>query len=270
MGHYTTWLDPVKSKLGLVSSSFYWVTDIPNRIGEWGSDRLVSKESLIAENERLREELLIHKRKLQQLASIYAENVRLQQLMNSGDMVQERVMAAELVGVSPNPLAHKVILNKGSSHGVFVGQPVVDADGLMGQVIEVSPYTSQVLLITDSTHALPVQVNRNGVRAVAEGVGDLYRLELRHVSNTVDIQEGDLLVTSGLGQRFPVGYPVATVETVIHDPGQPFAHIVARPKAQLNRSRHVLLVFTANKQQDKRAGGDVLEMKEPVALPEAK
>ena len=101
-----------------------------------------------------------------------------------------------------------------------------------------------MLLITDTTHALPVQVNRNGVRAVAEGVGDLYQLQLRHVSNTVDVREGDLLVSSGLGQRFPVGYPVAEVISVIHDPGQPFATVKVKPKAQMNRSRHVLLVFS--------------------------
>lgn len=255
---YTSWLEPVKSKLGVVSASFYWVSDLPSRFSQWTSERLVSKQDLLAENAALKEELLIVRRKLQQQASIYAENVRLQQLMNSGEMVHERVMAAELIGVSPNPLAHKVIINKGGSHGVYVGQPLVDADGLMGQVIEVSPYTSQVLLITDSTHALPVQVNRNGVRAVAEGVGDLYRLNLRHVSNTVDIEAGDLLVTSGLGQRFPVGYPVATVEAVIHDPGQPFAEVIARPKAQLNRSRHVLLVFTEGRKPPKEMESEVI------------
>lgn len=240
---YTTLLDPVRARLGVATQSAYWVTDLPGRVGEWFGERFTSKQELLEENAALREELLIHKRKVQQMAAVYAENVRLQQLMNSSRKLDERVVVAEIFGVSPDPLAHKVIINKGSQNGVYVGQPLVDADGLMGQVVEVSPFSSQVLLITDSTHAIPVQVNRNGVRAVAEGVGDLYRLELRHVSNTVDIREGDLLVSSGLGQRFPVGYPVATVDQVIHDPGQPFARVTARPMAQLNRSRHALLVF---------------------------
>ncbi|MEX1032662.1 MAG: rod shape-determining protein MreC [Cellvibrionaceae bacterium] len=240
---YTSWLDPVRAKLGLITHSVYWVTNLPSDFGDWVGERFTSKQDLLDENAALKEELLIHKRKVQQMASIYAENVRLQQLMNSSERLNERVVVAEIFGVSPDPLAHKVIINKGSRDGVYVGQPLVDADGLMGQVVEVSPFSSHVLLITDSTHAIPVHINRNGVRAVAEGVGDLYQLELRHVSNTVDIQEGDLLVSSGLGQRFPAGYPVAIVDTVVHDPGQPFARVTARPMAQLNRSRHVLLVF---------------------------
>lgn len=241
---YTSLLDPVRAKLGIVTQSMYWVTDLPDRFGDWVGERFTSKQALLDENDALREELLIHKRKVQQMAAMYAENVRLQKLMNASQTLNERVVVAEIFGVSPDPLAHKVIINKGSADGVYVGQPLVDADGLMGQVVEVSPYSSFVLLITDSTHAIPVQVNRNGVRAVAEGTGDLYQLELRHVSNTVDIEEGDLLVSSGLGQRFPVGYPVATVDKVVHDPGQPFARVTARPMAQLNRSRHVLLVFS--------------------------
>lgn len=240
---YTSLLDPLRAKLGVFTHSAHWVSDLPGRFGDWVEERFTSKEELLQENAALREELLIHKRKVQQMAAVYAENVRLQQLMNSSETLNERVVVAEIFGVSPDPLAHKVIVNKGSQHGIYPGQPLVDADGLMGQVVEVNPFSSQVLLITDSTHAIPVQVNRNGVRAVAEGIGDLYRLELRHVSNTVDIREGDLLVSSGLGQRFPVGYPVATVEKVVHDPGQPFAQVSARPMAQLNRSRHALLVF---------------------------
>ena len=129
---------------------------------------------------------------------------------------------------------------------VFVGQPLIDADGLMGQIVEVSPASSRALLITDATHSIPVQVNRNGVRAIAEGTGSLGSLEIRHVSATTDIQIGDLLETSGLGGRFPGGYPVAVVTAIERDPGQMFAHVVAGPSAALDRSRHVLLVFATN------------------------
>ncbi|MGH1472426.1 MAG: rod shape-determining protein MreC [Cellvibrionaceae bacterium] len=243
---YTSFFEPLKSKLGVVSSPLYSITNFPRQVVGWAGERFSSKKRVIEENEALREELLIHKRKLQQMAAIYAQNVRLQQLMNASESLQERVIVTELTGVSPDPLAHIVIIDKGSHHGVYLGQPLVDSDGLMGQVIEVSPFSSQVMLITDSTHALSVQVNRNGVRAIVEGVGDLYRLELRYVSNTVDIQEGDLLESSGLGQRFPRGYPVAVVESITHDPGQPFAEVIARPVAQLNRSRHALLVFVGD------------------------
>ncbi len=195
------------------------------------------------EVQALRTELLIHKRKVQQMAALVAENTRLRQLLNSADALENRVLVAEMIGVSPDPVRHKVMINRGKSDGVYAGQPVVDANGLVGQVTELGERTSMVLLISDPSHALPVQINRNGVRLVAEGQGDLFALKLRHISNTLDIQPGDLLVTSGLGQRFPVGYPVATIEYVEYDPGQPFAHVVAKPMAELNRNRHMLLVF---------------------------
>lgn len=257
---YTNLLEPVRARLGDAAVPLYWLADLPSRFRDWSTVSLSSHSELQAENAALREELLIHKRKLQTMATLAAENMRLRHLLNSAEIIQDRVLIAELIGVSPDPLSHKVIVNKGSADGVYLGQPLLDASGLMGQVVEVSDYASRVLLITDATHALPVQVNRNGVRAVLEGTGDLYSLKLRHVSNTVDIREGDLLVSSGLGQRFPVGYPVAEVTSVVHDPGKPFAAIVATPRAHLNRSRHVLLVFSETsdplRNQPIQAAGD--------------
>ncbi len=242
-GLYTPWLKPIRQPLNFLVIPFYQLTDIPRRLGEWGSDVLVSQADLRAENESLKIELLIHQRKLLQMAALAAENVRLRQLLNATDMLQDKVLVAELIGISPNPLSHTVIINRGSAEGVYERQPVLDAFGLMGQVIEVNEDTSRVLLLSDPTHAIPVQVNRNGVRAIAEGTGDLNRLNLRHVSINADIREGDLLVSSGLGDRFPVGYPVAEVEQVVRNSGQAFARVLARPMARLDRSRHVLLVF---------------------------
>ena len=240
---YTNWLAPVRQQLSVLAVPFYQLTDIPHRLDVWRQNTFVSRRELALENETLKTELLIHQRKLQQMAALAAENVRLRQLMNATDILQDSVLVAELIGVSPNPLSHTVVINRGNSEGVFIGQPVLDAFGLMGQVTEVSEHSSRALLISDATHALPVQVNRNGVRAIAEGTGDLNRLRLRHVSNTTDIREGDLLVSSGLGKRFPVGYPVAEVESIERDPGQAFATVIARPMARLDRSRHVLLVL---------------------------
>lgn len=251
---YTEWLDPVKSELGELAVPFYWLTDLPARLSESAEDGLRSREELQQENAALRGELLVLKRKLQQMASLAAENVRLRQLLNSADLIEDRVLVAELIGVSPDPQSHVVVVNKGMDDGVYVGQPLLDANGLMGQVVSVTPSSSRVMLITDPTHALPVQVNRNGVRAIAEGVGDLYKLKLRHVSGTVDIRAGDLLVSSGLGSRFPVGYPVAEVSSVTMQPGQPFADVIAVPRAQLNRSRHVLLVFDRESDRATRQG----------------
>ena len=187
--------------------------------------------------------------KVQKLVSLEAENVRLRELLNSSALVGDSVLVAELINVSPSPLHHQIVVNKGKSDGLYVGQPVIDSLGLMGQIIEVGPLSSRALLITDASHALPVQINRNGVRSIAEGVGLFHEMQLRHVAATTDIRVGDLLVSSGLGQRFPVGYPVAVVTEVTIDPGLSFATVKAAPKAALNRSRYVLLVFTNSEQQ---------------------
>lgn len=248
MGLYTSWLTPIRQQLNFLTIPFYQLTDMPRRVSEWSSDAVASPSDLRVENERLKTELLIHQRKLLQMAALAAENVRLRQLLNATGMLQDKVLIAELMGISPNPLSHMVMINRGSKDGVYEGQPVLDAFGLMGQVIQIDEENSHVLLISDLTHAIPVQVNRNGVRAIAEGTGDLNRLNLRHVSINADIREGDLLVSSGLGERFPVGYPVAVVEQVVRNSGQAFARVAVRPMARLDRSRHVLLVFDTHGQ----------------------
>lgn len=244
-GLYTDKLDPVREKLSPLVTPFYKITDIPRRLGDWVEEVMASPTDLQAENENLKTQVLILQRKSQQMAALAAENVRLRQLLNASNLLQETVLIAELIGVSPNPLSHQVIINRGSSEGVYKGQPVLDAFGLMGQVIEVSQNSSSVLLISDATHAIPIQVNRNGVRAIAEGTGDMNRLSLRHVSANTDIKVGDLLVSSGLGDRFPVGYPVAEVDQVLRDPAKAFLTVTAKPMARLDRSRHLLLVFAS-------------------------
>ncbi|WP_282344423.1 rod shape-determining protein MreC [Pseudomonas sp. PS02288] len=246
-------LKPARGQMGLVLTPFYWLTELPVRTWEGLTQQVASRGELVAENEKLKAEALLMQRRLQKLATLTEQNVRLRELLNSSALVDDKVLVGELIGVDPNPFTHRIIIDKGGQDGVFLGQPVLDARGLMGQVVEVMPYTSRVLLLTDTTHSIPVQVNRNGLRAIASGTGNPERLELRHVADTADIKEGDLLVSSGLGQRFPAGYPVATVKEVIHDSGQPFAIVRAVPTAALNRSRYVLLVFTDTRSPEERA-----------------
>ncbi|MDH4570747.1 rod shape-determining protein MreC [Pseudomonas sp. BN414] len=246
-------LKPMRGQMGLVLTPFYWLADLPVRAWDGVSDQFTSRSTLIAENEKLKAEALLMQRRLQKLATLTEQNVRLRELLNSSALVDEKVLVGELIGVDPNPFTHRILIDKGEKDGVFLGQPVLDARGLMGQVVEVMPYTARVLLLTDITHSIPVQVNRNGLRAIASGTGNPERLELRHVADTADIKEGDLLVSSGLGQRFPAGYPVATVKEVIHDSGQPFAIVRAVPTAALNRSRYMLLVFTDTRSPEERA-----------------
>ena len=248
-----TLLKPVRSEMSLVLMRAYWVTDLPQRLWEGVASQFGSRTELVAENEKLKTEALLLQGRLQKLAALTEQNVRLRELLNSSALVNEKVEVAELIGMDPNPFTHRILINKGERDGVVLGQPVLDARGLMGQVVELMPYTSRVLLLTDSTHSIPVQVNRNGLRAIASGTGNPERLELRHVADTADIKEGDLLVSSGLGQRFPAGYPVATVKEVIHDSGQPFAIVRAVPTAALNRSRYLLLVFSDSRSPEQRA-----------------
>ena len=261
-------LQTTRSALDTLGTPIYWVADLPLRIRDWGQEHVQSRGQLLEENERLSRENLVLQGRSQQMAALQAENVRLRALLNSTAMLRDDVLVAELVGISPDPVRHQLVLNKGALDGVFVGQPLIDADGLMGQVVEVSPASSRALLITDATHSIPVQVNRNGVRAIAEGTGSLGALEIRHVSATTDIRIGDLLETSGLGGRFPGGYPVAVVIAIERDPGQMFAHVVARPSAALDRSRHVLLVFAMQEAETPQLR-DAVDNAESPGIPDA-
>ncbi|MFT3928724.1 MAG: rod shape-determining protein MreC [Spongiibacteraceae bacterium] len=236
------WLREVESRFSVLATPFYWLADLPYRIVSWGGHTLRDWSSLQEENKELRERTLILEAKVEKMASLSAENARLRQLLNSSAHLDDSVLIAELIGVSSDPLRHIVIINKGRDAGVYVGQAVIDARGLVGQVVEVSAYFSRVMLITDSTHAVPVQVNRNGVRAIAEGTGMIDELTLTHVASTMDVKVGDLLVTSGLGGHFPAGYPVAVI-TAVDTSSNDFMKVKARPNALLDQSRYLLLIF---------------------------
>ncbi len=241
---HLTPITEVRNLLGYFLSPVQWVAAIPSQLGHWAEEAAVSRSSLQHDNERLRIESLILKQNVQQMISLRTENNRLRELLNTSEQLDDEILVAELIGVDADPYTHHIIINKGRKHGVFVGQPILDAQGLMGQVIEVLPFTSRVLLLADNNHAIPVQVIRNGVRAIAVGSGKLNELELIYVPDTADIKEGDVLVSSGLGSRYPKGYPVGVISLVEHDPGEPFAFVKATPSAYLDRSRYVLLVFS--------------------------
>lgn len=242
---FTDWLKPAHRWLEEAALPFYWVTALPARIKDWSDDSLASRSAIEAENQRLSTELLVYQGKLLRMADLAAQNLRLRNLLNATELLTDNVLVTELIGVSPDPLNHEILINRGAIHDVFIGQPVIDSDGLMGQVIDVMETHSRVLLITDSRHALPVKVIRNGLLAIAEGVGDYQQLKLRHVSPTQDVLVGDTLVSSGLGGRFPEGYPVGTVTEVAQNVGQDFADVSVVPTANVAYSRYLLLVFSS-------------------------
>jgi len=228
--------------ISLLLTPLQWFVDVPSRVAGEVSDLVVDRRLLIKENAMLKTENLELAHQVQQIDSLVQENSQLRQLLQGRKRVLHDVELVELIGVNPDPFQHQVIISRGSENAVFIGQPVLDAGGVMGQVTEMSHYTSRVLLITDARHALPVEINRNGFRSIALGKGQVDELELEHVPDTADIQVDDLVVTSGLGGRFPRGYPVAKVSEVLRDPGQPFARVRIKPTAHLDKSRHLLLV----------------------------
>lgn len=247
-------LTPVRSAIGTGMAPIHWLGNAPSELSGWVASLFTSKEDLQAENEELRARLLILERRALKYAALASENNELRQLMNSSEVLDDRVIVGEVVAVSPDPFSHEIVINKGRRDGVEVGQAILDANGLMGQVQQTSSFTSRVLLVSDSSHAVPVEVVRNGLRAILLGNGDINTLELVHVPDTADIREGDLLVSSGLGGRFPKGYPVAEVDRIVKEPGEPFVKIEATPLAELNKSRLLLVVFSPEQEATDEAG----------------
>jgi len=238
------YLDKVRYGLGYATTPIYWIADIPTRVSFWIDDVFVSRTDLLEENEQLQEDLLVAQRELQLLESLASENSRLLALNEATGGIDGEVLPAEIINVSPDLYSQRVLINKGQSDGVFIGQPLLDANGLMGQVVEVLPFTSWALLITDPQHVTPVEVNRNGERALARGSRVMANeLELQFVTQTQDMQAGDRLVSSGMGQVYPKNYPVAEIISFYADPGLDFATVRARPLAEMASTRHVMLVF---------------------------
>lgn len=237
------WGQPLRYGIGYVLAPAQQTALVPQLVGRWFGASAITREQLQIENQQLQARNLVLELRSQRLAALESENTELRELLSASEQVDDRVLVASVVAVDPDPFSQQILVNKGGEDGVFIGQPVLDAYGLLGQVIDVMPFTARVLMIADPNHAIPVQVNRNGVRAIAVGTGSLTELELIYVPATADIVPGDLLVSSGLGERYPRGYPVATVTAVENIPGQSFAKVLAEPSAQLDRSRHLLLVF---------------------------
>ena len=226
-------LKPLRKQLANLAAPFYWLTSFPERLQEWGNDSLVSREDMLSENAVLRSQNYVLQQKLQKMAAVLADNTRLGDLLNSSEVLDEDVLSAKLIGLSPDPRRHEIVLDKGLSHRVYEGQAVLDSEGLVGMVTEVADFSCRVLLIADAQSAVPVQVVRNNLRAIVEGLGVIDEMGVRHVAATTDIVEGDVLVSSGLGQRYPAGYPVAKITSVSAASGEPFLAIKAQPMASL-------------------------------------
>jgi len=249
--HHQQHLKGLRKAISAFITPIVFLADIPGDFFAWGGEKLMTRSQLSRENSRLKDEALVLNAQLQKFIAMQAENARLRNLLGTENKKVERRLVAEIIHIDDDPFSLKFMVNKGSLHDVYVGQTVIDAKGIVGQVVEVSAVNSRVLMITDVSHAIPVRVNRNGIKATVVGTGEINSLALQYVPDTTDIKVGDILLSSGLGLRFPDGHPVGTVYSVEHDPGEAFARIFATPAANLEQSAPVLLVWSsrANSQQ---------------------
>src|SRR5690606_23259101 len=256
-------LDRVRQALNVVVYPVRMLVDLPFSAWSSASATFASRDELIAENEHLKRELLTAEFKLQRLAALEVENTRLRELVGSSARIGSRAEVAEILAIDLDPYRQRFSLNRGARDGVYVGQALLDAQGVVGQIVRVDPFTSEAMLITDAEHALPVKF-MSGLRTIAVGTGDYGRLRLRNLTNNVvdEIKVGDLLVSSGLGGLFPEGHPVARV-TEIKRTNRAFAEVLAAPVSALDRDREVLLVWDT---ADETGAGESLELAEPPEI----
>jgi rod shape-determining protein MreC len=242
LARYTPWGQRVVNEASVMVWPFQEMVAQPAAGVKHLSSDLQSRSALIQENQRLHAKMFLLQAQLQRFIALQKQNKQLKALLLSSQELDGKVLVAHLLAVDLNPALHQVIIDKGSHAHLYTGQPVVDAYGVMGQVVTITPKVSRVLLVTDTKSAIPVKDVRSGQRAVAVGsAGPM--MKLINVTDTADIKPGDLMVTSGLGMQFPFGYPVGTVRKVVHTPSQNFADISLQPSAHLNKSSQVLLIW---------------------------
>lgn len=264
LDHRTTYVNTLRASIAVLVYPLQYMVNFPANVGDWASESFSSRKTLQEENATLRTQNQILTAQLQKLNFIESENIHLRSLLESSKRMGERILIAELLSVDMDPYKQQVTINKGAGDDIYPGQPFVDAKGVMGKLVHIAPLSTTALLITDPSHALPVQVNRNGLRAIAKGTGNQNRLEIPHLPNNADIKVGDLLVTSGLGCVFPAGYPAATVVEININPSLPFAEVFAEPIAELDRSREILLVWPGGKAKPNTSNPCQMDSEKPV------
>jgi rod shape-determining protein MreC len=243
LDHQGRYLDKAREWMGVAVNPIYAVVQAPFSLWNWLTGSFADRERLRGENAQLSEELRVARVKLLQFESLNEENRRLRAIRAASEGLAERTLIAEIIHVDVDPYRHRLRINKGTADGVYKNQPILDAFGIVGQVVQVDRYTATIILISDTQHAIPVQVNRNGIRSIAVGTGDVGKLQLPYLTVESDVKPGDLLVSSGLDGIFPAGYPVATVTKIERNPTETFALVEAKPLAQLDRDREVLLLW---------------------------
>jgi rod shape-determining protein MreC len=236
-------LQRIRTGLTVLITPIQMLAQVPIRAGGWVAEQFRGDETLHRELDLYRREQPLLLARLEKYQALEAENAHLRTLLGTSALVADKAVAAELVEVANEPFRRTIVIAKGGSDGLYLGQPVIDAFGIRGQVSEVGALRSRAILITDPGHAIPVQVKRNGLRAVAFGTGAADKVSIRYLTASADIKEGDLLVSSGLGGSFPFGYPVAKVSKIVNNPSESFLDIEAAPVAQIGHHKEVLLIW---------------------------
>jgi rod shape-determining protein MreC len=244
--------------LNSLVSPLQYLANLPGQLLNASASRFVSHERLFDDNAKLTYDALVMNGQLQRLTFLQEENDRLRSLLNSPVQDNTRKVVAELMAVDNNPYSHQIVINKGAINGVYEGQPVLDDKGIVGQIMQVSSTNSRVLLIADVTHAIPVRVARNNVRLIVSGSGSLDELLIQHVAHSSDLKIGDILLSSGLGNIFPEGYPVATITSIVRDESRPFSQVRAKPIAQLDRLKYLLLLWSDRISENKQAVKEII------------
>lgn len=239
-GHH---LESMRSSLKVILAPLEYMAAFPPQMAGWVGEFFRGREDIRRDYAQLRLEHQLLLAKLQKYEALEADNAHLRQLLDAAARIADRAIVAELIEVSPEPFTRKIVISKGSSAGLYRGQPVIDAYGIIGQITEVGLLTSKVTLITDPSHAIPVQVVRNGLRAIVFGTGAHNEVEVPYLTASADIQIGDVLISSGMGGTFPPGYPVAKVVKIVNDPNEAFLKILAEPLAHLNHGKEVMLIW---------------------------
>lgn len=244
--HRGGYLETARNWLGVAAHPLYTIVQAPYDFWSWLTSSFADRNRLRTENAKLTDDLRLARTQLLQFSSLQEENRRLRGIREASQGMADRTLIAEIIRVDVDPFRHRVRINRGTDDGVFKQQPVLDAFGIVGQVVQVDKFSAEIILVSDAEHAIPVQVNRNGIRTIAEGTGEIAKLSLPFLTVEADVKKDDLLVSSGLDGIFPAGYPVARVIKVERDPSETFATVEARPLAQLDRDREVLLLWPNN------------------------
>ena len=246
LDHRLQTMQPVRSFLSTATAPVQYLAVLPEEVMNRVVYLATTRSALREDNLRLRDELLELEMAVQRLNFLENENARLRQLLASEVRQASRRMVAEVVAVATDPFSHQVVINKGYANGVYEGQPVLDNRGILGQVISVARTTARVILISDQSHAISLRAERNDIRVIAKGIGDLNQLELSFIPHSTELKEGDVLMSSGLGGVFPEGYPVAEISSIDRDERLQYARVLVTPFAQLDRVRTLLLLWPAD------------------------